>query len=252
MNHAAAAAFALMLSALSLTPAAAQEGWGVAADIGLGAEVEPDWLGSEDAQTGPWVIFRNVDILRPGQAASSDGSLDGFRVVPTLNLRGGRKPDDADALHGLDEIDRTVEAGARFRYTRGPVSGYLTIRKGFGGHDGLVGTAGARYRIAPNDRLTLWPQIEAKFGDDNFTQTFFGVSADESRRSGYAEYKPQGGIYAAGVGVEGRYALTPTLAVVGELDYDRLVGDAADAPFVETKDQPSVKLGLVNRFSLRF
>lgn len=251
MNH-AAAAIALTLCALTVTPAAAQDGWGVAADIGLGAEVQPDWLGSQDMETSPWVIFRNVDILRPGQAATQDGSADGFRVLPTLNLRGGRDPDDADALNGLDDVDRTVEAGARFRYTRGPASGYLVIRKGFGGHDGLVGSAGARYRIAPNDRLTLWPQIEAKFGDDNFTQTFFGVSADESRRSGYREYKPQGGIYAAGISLEGRYALGGTLALVGEVEYDQLVGDAADAPFIEDKAQPSLKLGLVNRFSLRF
>lgn len=251
MNH-AAVALAALLAALTVTPAAAQEGWGVAADIGLGGEVEPDWLGSQDMEAGPWVIFRNVDILRPGQAATSDGSADGFRVLPTLNLRGGRSADDADALRGLDDIDRTIEAGARFRYTRGPVSGYLVIRKGLGGHDGLVGSAGARYRIAPNERLTLWPQVEAKFGDDTFSQAFFGVSADESRRSGHDEYKPQGGIYAAGISLEGRYALGGTLALVGEVEYDQLVGDAADAPFIEDKAQPSLKLGLVNRFSLRF
>lgn len=243
---------AALLAALTATPALAQDGWGVAADIGLGAEVEPDWLGSRDLEASPWVIFRNVDILRPGQSATSDGSSDGLRVTPTVNLRGGRKAEDSEALAGLDDIDRTVEAGVRFRYTRGPASGYLVVRKGFGGHDGLVGAAGAKYRIAPNDRLTLWPGIEAKFGDDSFTQTYFGVSADESARSGHAEYKPQGGVYAAGVSLEGRYALTDSLALVGEAEYSRLTGDAADAPFVEDKTQPSVKLGIVNRFNLRF
>ncbi|MFC0340372.1 MipA/OmpV family protein [Paracoccus niistensis] len=247
------ASLLLLLAALALPPAAqAQEGWGLAADIGLGAETEPDWLGSKDMETSPWIIFRNFDVTAPGQPATRDGSSDGLRVVPTFNWRGGRDPGDSEALAGLDDIDRTIEAGVRFRYTRGPASGYLVVRKGFGGHDGLVGAVGAKYRIAPNERLTLWPGIEGKFGNNHFTRTFFGVTEGESARSGYEAYSPDGGFYAVGASLEARYALTPTLAVVGEAEYSRLTGDAADAPFVEEKDQPALRLGIVNRFSLRF
>ena len=92
---------ATVIAPLAAVPAAAQDGWGIAADIGLGAEVEPDWLGSKDMETSPWVIFRNLDLTRPGQAATADGSSDGLRVLPTLNWRGGRKADDSDALAGL-------------------------------------------------------------------------------------------------------------------------------------------------------
>ena len=247
------ASLPLLLATLALPLAAqAQEGWGVAADIGLGAETEPDWLGSGDMETSPWVIFRNFDVTAPGQAATPDGSSQGLRVVPTVNWRDGRDADDSDALAGLDDIDRTIEAGVRFRYTQGPASGYLVVRKGFGGHDGLAGAVGARYRIAPNARLTLWPGIEGKFGDRHFTRTFFGVSESESARSGHDAYSPDGGFYAVGARIEARYALSPTLAVVGEAEYSRLTGDAADAPFVEDKNQPALRLGVVNRFSLRF
>lgn len=247
------ASLPLLLAALALPPAAqAQEGWGLAADIGLGAETEPDWLGSKDMETSPWIIFRNFDVTAPGQPATRDGSSDGLRVVPTFNWRGGRDPGDSEALTDLDDIDRTIEAGVRVRYTRGPASGYLVVRKGFGGHDGLVGAVGAKYRIAPNERLTLWPGIEGKFGDEHFTRTFFGVTEAESARSGYEAYSPDGGFYAVGASLEARYALTPTLAVVGEAEYSRLTGDAADAPFVEEKNQPALRLGIVNRFSLRF
>jgi len=243
----------LLLAVLALPLAAhAQEGWGVAADIGIGVETEPDWLGSEDMETSPWVIFRNFDLTAPGQAATQDGSAQGLRVSPTINWREGRDSDDGEALAGLDDIDRTIEAGVRFRYTQGPASGYLVVRKGFGGHDGLVGAVGAKYRIAPNDRLTIWPGLEGKFGNDHFTRTFFGVTEAESIRSGYEAYSPDGGFYAVGASIEARYALSPTLAVVGEAEYSRLTGDAADAPFVEEKSQPALRIGLVNRFSLRF
>lgn len=248
-NHLAALA---ALAVLAASPALAQEGWGVAADIGLGAEVEPDWLGAKDMSTGPWVIFRNFDVTAPGETAGDEGTADGFRVGPTLNWRGGRKADDSDALAGLDDIDGTVEAGLRFRYTQGPASAYVVVRKGFGGHEGIAGAVGAKLRMTPRERLTLWPGIEAKFGNDQFARTWFGVTADEAQRSGYAEYSPQGGIYAAGVKLEARYALTDSLALVGEAEYARLVGDAADAPFIEEKSQPALRLGVVHRFDLRF
>ena len=243
---------AALIAAALATQAAAQEGWGLAADIGLGAEVEPDWLGSSDMETSPWIIFRNFDVMAPGQDATQDGSSDGFRIGPSLNWRGGRDADDADALAGLDDVDGTVELGVRAHYTQGAASGYVVARKGLGGHNGWAGSVGARYRIAPSDRLTLWPGIEGKFGDDRFMRTFFGVNADESARSGYAEYNPSGGFYAVAAKLEGRYALTPSLALVGEAEYGKLVGDAADAPFIEEKSQPAVRMGIVHRFNLRF
>ena len=244
------AAFALPASLAA--PAAAQEGWGIAADVGLGAAISPEWLGAKDMEATPWVLFRNFDVIAPGQAATSDGSSDGLRVTPTFNWRGGRKADDGEALAGMDDIDGTVEFGLRARYTQGPVSGYLTARKGFGGHDGWAGAVGASYRIAPNERLTLRPGLEARFGDKDFTRTYFGVSAAEAARTGYAEYQPDGGFYAVAAKLEARYALTDSLAVLAEAEYGKLIGDAADAPFIEETAQPALRVGLVHRFNLRF
>lgn len=247
---------ALLLAALTLAaptaPATAQEGWGISADIGLGAEVEPDWLGAEDMETSPWLIFRNFDVTPPGEAAATDGSSQGLSVGPSFKWRGGRDEDDGEALAGLGDIDGTAELGVRARYTQGPVSGYVTLRKGFGGHDGWAGQVGAKYRIAPTERLTLWPGIEGQFGDRDFTRTYFGVSDTQAARSGYAAYDPDGGFYAAALTLEARYALTPSLALVGEAEYGKLVGDAADAPFIEDDTQTALRLGIVHRFNLRF
>lgn len=245
-------ALAALLAAMTVAPAAAQDRWGVAVDLGLGAEAQPEWMGAEDLESSPWVIVRNLDLLRPGEDASLSGPREGFRVTPTLSLRGGRDSEDYDRLRGLDDIDRTVEAGARFRYTRGATSAQLIIRKGIGGHDGLAGSFGVKHRITPNDRLIVTPGIEAKFGDRHFTNTFFGVSSEESARSGYEEFDTDGGIYSAGVSVEARYELAGNLALVGEVEYSELVGDAADSPFIETTSQPAIRVGIVNRFSFRF
>lgn len=245
-------ALAAVAAALISAPAQAQDGWGVAADVGLGAKYSPDWMGSEDMETSPWVILRNFDLVRPGQATTSDGSADGFAVLPSLNYRGGRDADDGDALAGLDDIDASGEIGVRLKYSVGDAFGYVAARKGFGGHDGIAGEFGAKYRIKPSERLTLWAGAKADFGDDEFVDTYFGVTAAESAASGHEAYSPGGGIYSHSLSLEGRYALTDSLALLGEARYTKLTGDAADSPFVEDTTQPSVRLGIVHRFNFRF
>lgn len=245
-------ASAAALAALTAVPAHAQDGWGIGADVGLGAVHDPDYLGSEDMETSPWVVLENLDVVRPGQALTRDGSADGLSIVPSFKYRGARDADDSDSLAGLDDIDAAGEVGARLRYSVGDAFGYVAARRGFGGHEGVVGEFGAKYRIKPSDRLTLWAGAEADFANEEFVDTYFGISADESVTSGYAPYSPGGGIYAHSLSLEGRYALTDSLAVLGEARYTKLAGDAADSPIVEDETQPSVRLGIVHRFNFRF
>lgn len=242
---AAAAAFAAL-------PAAAQDGWGVGADVGLGASHAPDYLGSEDMDTSPWVIFRNIDVVRPGQSLTADGSADGLAILPSLNYRGDREADDSDSLAGLDDIDASGEVGLRLKYSMGDAVGYIAARRGFGGHEGVVGEFGAKYRFKPSERLTMWAGAEADFANEEFVDTYFGISPAESITSGYVPYSPDGGIYAQSLSLEGRYALTDSLALLGEARYTKLTGDAADSPIVEDETQPSVRLGIVHRFNFRF
>lgn len=247
-----ATALSLALVLLASPAAIAQEGWGVAADLGVGLRHAPDWPGAADMDTSPWLILRNVDLTKPGESVSPDGSAQGLAILPTWRYRAGRDSGDSAVLAGLDDIDPAIELGAGVKYTLGNAAGYAGLRKGFGGHHGIAGEFGAKYRLTPAARLTLWAGAEAEFGNDDFTSTFFGVTSAESAGSDYAAYAPDGGIYAHAVFVEGRYALTDRMAIVGEAKYSKLTGDAADSPFVQDTAQPSVRLGLVHRFSFRF
>lgn len=239
----------LLAASLMAAPAQAQDGWGVAADVGLGVEHGSDWPGSDERDTSPWVIFRNVDLTRPGQALTRDGSADGLAIMPSFDYRSARDSADSRALAGLPDIDATGELGAQLKYSVGNAFGYVAARKGFGGHDGVVGEVGAKYRIKPTDRLTLWAGAEAGFGNETFVDRYFGVASQDPTVPGYA---PDGGIYSHALSLEGRYALTDSLAVLGEARYTQLTGDAADAPFVQDTAQPSVRVGLVHRFNFRF
>lgn len=222
--------------------------WGnLSADVGLGVSYGPDYLGADDNEAGPWFILRNASFGDPGQ-----GELDGFSILPVFGLVGKRDADDSDRLRGLDDISRAYELGAQASYGYGPVNGYVRARKGFGGHHGVTGEVGVRYRSVINDRLTMWSSMEMSYGNSKYVDTYFGVSPSETAASGLAAYEPGGGFTKAAAKVSARYAITDKTAVLGEVEYGRLIGDAEDSPITEDRDQPVIRLGITRNFSFGF
>lgn len=238
MKHLAALA---ALAVLSATPLHAQM-LDLSVDAGLGVDLGPKYPGADEGETTPWLILRN------GAAAEGEG----FSISPSFGLKGKRDAGDGDALEGLDEIDRAVELGLRLGYGFGPVSTYATVRRGFGGHEGITGSVGAKYRTELSPQLTLWSGVQAVYGNGSFNDTYFGVSGDESVASGLPETSIGGGFNEAALTFEARYALGADTALLGEVRYARLIGDAADSPVVQEDYQPSLRLGVVRRFSFGF
>lgn len=216
-------------------------------DMGVGASYRPVYPGADSNDVAPWLILRNGNR---GDAGAGDAQ--GFSFLPSLRMIGERDESDDASLAGMGDIDRAYEVGGSVRYGIGPVTAYGTLRKGFGGHDGLTGEVGLRHRLDVSDRLTLWSSLFAGYGDSDYSQTYFGISPEQAANSGRAEYSPGGGINSAVARLEARYALTDSIALLGELQYGRLVGDAGDSPIVQDKDQPIVRLGVVRRFSFGF
>ncbi len=218
-------------------------------DVGLGAISRPKYYGADETHVEAWGTVRDLEISGFGGRSSEDN---GFSILPNLNTIGPREEDDDDHLRGMDDISRAYEAGVKVAYHYGETTGYATVRKGFGGHHGVVGEFGADYRFKPAEHWTMWVGAEAKYGDSKFNDTYFGVTEGESVTSGYDEYKPGGGINAASARFEARYSLTDSTAVIGEVKYTRLLGDSADSPLVEKKSQPSIRLGVIHRLNFNF
>ncbi len=238
-----AVTLALGLSALAL-PAMAQDlgGRQFSVDLGLGVAGVPTYPGAEDAEAQPWIIWKNAPF---------GGSAEGLSFGASFGIVGPREEKDDAALSGMADIDRAFELGGKVGYVAGPVNGYVTLRRGFGGHEGLTGEVGARYRTDLSDRMTLWSGLELGYGDDSYNDTYFGVTASEATADRPA-YSAGGGVNRAAIKFEARYALTDSLAVLGEVEYGKLIGDAADSPLVQDTYQPALRLGIVRRFSFGF
>jgi len=216
-------------------------------DVGAGVTYGPGYFGDDDHELGPWGTMRNLTL------GVEDGSeKQGFSLIPSFGYIGAREADDHEELRGLDDIDWTGEVGLRVNYVAGDATSYGAMRIGIGGHDGLVGEIGTKYRFTVNDKLTLWTTAELQLGDDEFTGTYFGVSDDESVGSSFRAYDPSGGIYAANVSLEARYSLTPKTSILGKITYGRLLNDAGDSPIVQDRNQSEINLGIARRLNFRF
>jgi len=241
------AALALLAATALTSPAAAQSlglGRGLSVDTGLGVKYSPEFMGSDNLDASPWIILRNSD--------ADAGKKDGISVLPSLNYIGKRDSSDHEDLRGMEDIGRAGEFGVKLSWRMGDMTSYGAIRKGFGGHHGVVGELGAKYRYEVSDQLTLWTGDELGLGDQDFTGTYFGVDEGESLAGGKPVHNPDGGAYIARISVEARYEFMPNTALMGRLTYGRLLGDAGDSPLVQTRSQPSISIGVARRLNFRF
>lgn len=216
-------------------------------ELGAGIQGQPTYPGADDAEASPWLLWRNAQFGTGGKVDQQ-----GFSIGPSLNIIGPRDESDDDALEGLGDVDRAYEIGAQVSYGAGPVTAYGAVRRGFEGHEGVVGELGAKYRTDLSDRVTLWSGLELGYGNSDFTQTYFGVTSEQAANSQYSVYSPDSGFTSAAIKFEARYAINETTSILGEVEYGKLIGDAGDSPVVQDEYQAALRLGIVRRFSFGF
>lgn len=200
------------------------------------------------------------DVIRSG----------GFRAGPLIGFRPARREngnnpfkiagDSTDALQGLGRVKSTAEAGCFVGYQSGNFAAKLDVRQALSGDLGLIATLGVHYTAAiPMPSATHTRPAIVAIGprltvvDDKYNQTYFGVTAIQSARSGLRQYKADGGLQSIGIGASAKIPLSDRISGMILVGYDRLTGDAARAPLVEdrgSRNQATVGLGLTYKFGL--
>ena len=79
-------------------------------------------------------------------------------------------------------------------------------------------------------------------------ESFFGVSSKQSANSGLKRYDADAGIKDIKLGLSTGYKITNRWRVGGMVEYKRMVGDAADSPIVEDKNQFVAGIGISYHF----
>jgi len=227
--------------------------------IGLGAKIEPDYIGADGTHIAP--MFK-VNVARGTNqfkfSAPDDGpsiavvSSNGFSFGPTLNLESKRKESDVGAPVG--RVKATIEAGAFAQYEADDswrIRGDL--RKGLNGHDGLVGSVGADKIWRDGDKYVFSIGPRVLWGDSKYERAYFEVTPAAALATGLPVYRPSSGVHAVALASGLNYQFNDRFGMFGFGRYERLVGDAAKSPIVRefgSRNQLSAGIGLNYTFNV--
>ena len=242
----------------------ASAGWEGA--IGLLVAHRPAYSGADSALTK----FTPGFFLRRGRFSITNASgfvarraddvsrgigvqlFDGARIKASVGLRwdNGRRERSSPDLRGLGDISPT----ARARFSLGAELGG-PFRLGLGINSDLFGRGGgyiADLSLGWSHRLTpatvVSANVGASFAGDRYLQTWYGITPEQSTRSGRPVYEPPAGWRDVSAGVGFSTELSRDWLLIGGAGASRLLGPAARSLLVTAPSGWGVNGGLAWRF----
>lgn len=228
----------VMLPSVPFVPSASG-GWTVT--LGLGGTMQPSYDGANSSMLSPKPI---ISVRRAGTPERFKSMRDSasfalidygrFRAGPVGAYKSARKASDHSELRGLNDVAFAVEIGgfAEF-YAFDWLRVRSEVRRGFNGHEGIVADFSADVIVPLNERMTFAAGPRYTVTNARYASTYFSVSNAEALASGLPVFDARGGSSSVGVGAQLRYKLDPQWELRGYVEYDKLLGSAADSPLVK-------------------
>jgi outer membrane protein len=222
---------------------------GLSGSLGLGLGYAAAYPGSDTNKSRvlPLVKLEYGRFFIGGEDAGAPGI--GFRFVDTTSWKAGivyahdlttpRKESDSARLDGMGDIGKTNRVGlfASYQY-RDFTLGSRLVRSGDDQGTRIDIFGKTRFDTGSGLRLTAGPT--ATWANREYNQTYFGVDADQSARSGLAQYHPSSGLTSVAMEFGASYPLGHDWLFGSRLTLGRLMGDAAQSPLTEQSRLVSV------------
>lgn len=221
--------------------------------LGAGGMLQPTYEGAKRYKAVPSGIidlrYRDIAFLSDGEGIGVNllhGP--GYRAGVAVSYDLGRDTHDDPRLRHLPNISFAPEPKLFAQYFLAPVVLTVDLRKGIGGHDGLIGDVGAYVPLPLGGNAYLFLGPSVTMADSRYMQSYFGVSAASATASGLRPFTAHGGFKNATLGATAVWLLGDHWLVIGQGAYERLLGDAAASPITETRTQFVVGLDVGYRF----
>ncbi|WMD21965.1 MipA/OmpV family protein [Achromobacter seleniivolatilans] len=228
--------------------------WTLYGTAGIG--YAPRYSGSDESSVVPIVgagvrspngFFLSTDHGLGWETQALDSTFR-FYVAPSASRKDHKKGfQGSDKLRGLGDIKSRAQIGMDAETMVGPVTLSATIAHAFKkGDDRDVGSAytlfnlGASTTVYEGSAGAVSLALSGTFGDGNYMRTWYGVSNQQSVKSGYRAYNPKGGLESIGLGATWTVPMGKDWSWTMAAETRRLFGDAADSPFVKERNQFSV------------
>lgn len=243
--------------------------------IGLGVASAPHYRGAEDRDIDPAALLQvqwsngvflsglsaGVHLsdspaveagpmlaIEPGRSASGRQRLSGIGGVDMAGIASALQPPTGQVLKFTD-IHTTVGAGAFLNhYLDESLRLTSSFLYGIGeGHDGLLINLGVQKSFVVDAHHRMALSAGMTWANRRYTQEWFGVDPQASG-STVSAYSPSSGIRDVQLTLNWNWELTHLWLLTSQLAATRLVGDAADSPYVDRRNGISVRTGLAYRF----
>jgi len=220
--------------------------------LGGGLAADPNFQGSDKYRVHPTLfIFAGYGpfFIGFGGAGVNFYRAAGLRVGAIVSLGQGRDESTDARLTGLGNIDRTVLAGLFAEHaTRSYLARVVAYTDVGGEHHGSLARLDAFGRFRTGERVGFFAGPGLTWGSGQYNQTFFGVTDEQSVRSGFPAFSAGSGINNVRLTAGSNYRFAPNWRLFGGLTASRLVGDAAASPITEEKNQYRAFLSAIYLF----
>ena len=242
-----------LLAVLVTLAAAAQAAAAVEVAVGVGGNVTFAPYKRYDTQ---WTPLPMIDLdsdyfyIRGTAAGIKICNLD-FLEVSVYGVYDDTSFDAADTsdarLRLLQDRDASVAAGMEIRLTT--PYGMLhasAARDLLNNSNGWKGALGYAYSVEIGS-LEIVPTAGVYWSDSRYASYYYGISGQESRRSGLAAYDPGGGS-SPYLGLTVSYSLTDAWEIFCRSEIVFLGGDIQDSPMVGRSQIRSLTAGIMYTF----
>jgi MipA family protein len=175
-----------------------------------------------------------------------------FRTGPAANisLQSRFHGEDIDLRIGKADVDLQGGGFAEY-YPVGFIRTRVELLQGVTGNNGLLAKLSADYIWRPYGNVTLTAGPRAQLANDQYASDYFSTQL-AIKTNNYVPYRAEGGVLSTGAEVTGVYEWTKEISAKFFVDFNQLMGDAADSPRVSLKgnaEQVIVGVGASYKFS---
>jgi outer membrane protein len=177
-----------------------------------------------------------------------------FRTGPAANITLQSRFHGQDIDLRIGKADAYLSGGGFAEYY--PVDfirSRVELLQGITGNSGFLVNLSADYIWQPALDWTLTAGARAKLADDRYASDFFSTQL-AIKRGFFVPFRAEGGFLSSGAEVTGKYMLTEQLAAKFFIDYNQLIGDAADSPHVSLRgsaEQFIAGIGATYKFAVQ-
>jgi outer membrane scaffolding protein for murein synthesis (MipA/OmpV family) len=213
------------------------------------AEYRTEDLGTFAIDSGSLTIDPELRWNVIDRPAGGFGPLVGYRFGRNDKDPGFTSSSDGSSrLQGLPNVESAVDAGVQGHVLAFGVPVFAQLRSALSGSQGTLLNLGLYMPLLPEGTFGFTVLPTATWADSRQMRALYGVSAQAASSSGFAAYSPSTGWEDVALELIGEWRASKSLHLVGSFAFERLLGDAAASPIVQTRNQLSVLGGVTWSF----